>query len=366
MALVAAAEASLARRELDLGPLAAMNWGLSGVEAAREAVGAEILCLGDSQVKCGIAPAVLRDRLGLTAYNLGAIGAPPPAAYFLLVRALAAGARPRAIVLDAGPTSLPAADFRGRVRNWAALIGPRHAALLARVENDPGFLGLHLVHYLVPSIRMRLDLREAITAQFAGTPAAGVSWGAVVARQHAVNRGAFLKAPTHPKDGADPYPDGRLASPEAAACYPEGWGPHSTNLVFLDRTLALASSRGIPVFFLVAPIHPGVQATREARGLDDAYMAIVRKIGAKYANVTVVDGRHAGFGHGAFADSHHLTPEGAAAQTAALAEVIAARLESRPGARWVELPRFAVPAALPAIEDLEQSKLALAASRTSR
>jgi hypothetical protein len=148
---------------------------------------------------------------------------------------------------------------------------------------------------------------------------------------------------------------------EEAVCYPPGWTPYPTNLVYLDRAIALAESRGIPVFYLIPPIHPGVQLGRERRGLDAAFVGLVEKIRSRYKNVVVVDGRHAGFGHGVFADSHHLTADGAAALSAGLADTIATRLD-RPGdgERWVSLPPFREPGAKPPIEDMDESRMALA------
>jgi len=65
----------------------------------------------------------------------------------------------------------------------------------------------------------------------------------------------------------------------------------------------------------------------------------VRKIHDRYKTVTVIDGRHAGFEHKVFADSHHLDLEGAAALTDSLARVIGPRLDGTgAGDRWVELP----------------------------
>jgi hypothetical protein len=368
LAIVIVSESGLARLELRLAPMAAADWGLNRAEAAREAVGADILCLGDSLIKCGVSPAVLEAKLGLTAYNLASLGAPPPASYFLLRRSLDAGARPRAIVLDATSTTLTAAAYRGLVRNWAALLGPREAFMLARDDRDSGFLGVHLVHYLIPSVRMRLDLRKAAADELAGGPAvAEVAWGPIVERQHAINRGAFHRSPTHPKEGPDPFPGGVLPPHEEAVCYPAGWTPYPTNLVYLDKTLALAESRGLPVFFLVPPIHPGVQAGRQARGLDASFMMLVRKIHARHANVTVVDGRRAGFGHGAFADAQHLDREGAAALSIALADAMRPQLTGRAsGDRWVALPMYADPTDLPDIEDMAESAVALARGAARR
>ncbi len=368
LALVLPVEAGLTRVELGLGPLAAADWGLNRTAAAREGVAAEILCFGDSLIKCGVVPAVLEARLDMTAYNLASLGAPPPASYFLLKHALDAGARPRAILLDANPHTLNTAHYRSNVRDWAKLVGPRDAFRLARDDREMGFFGSHLVHYCIPSVRLRLDIRKSVLDQVSGAPAGPeITWGAIVDRQHAVNRGGIYRAPSHAKAGPDLFPNGELPPHEEVVCYPKGWTPYPINLVYLDRFLALAGSRGIPVVFVIPPIHPGVQEGRERRGLDATYIALVRKISDKYKNLTVVDGRHAGFGHGVFADSHHLDLEGAAALSDALARVIGPRLDGLAGGgRWIELPPYTDPTAWPPAEDMDESRLALARQAARR
>ena len=104
-----------------------------------------------------------------------------------------------------------------------------------------------------------------------------------------------------------------------------------------------------------------MQAVRERKGLDATYIDLVKKIHGRYKNVTVIDGRHAGFGHKVFADSHHLDLEGAAALSDSLARVIGPRLDGPAGGdRWVALPPYADPAAWPPIEDMDESRTALA------
>jgi hypothetical protein len=368
LGLLLAVESILARGELGLDTVGAADWGLNRAEAVREARDAEILCFGDSLIKCGVAPAVLEARLDRAAYNLASLGATPPASYFLLKRTLDAGARPRAILYDAKASTLNAANYWFTVRDWANLVGPWDAWRLARDDRNPAFFGLHLVHYLIPSVRVRLDLRAKVVAQIAGAaPGPEITWGAIVERQHGVNLGGIYRPPTHPKAGPDPFPDGVLPLLEDVVCYPTGWSPYPTNLVYVDKFLALAESREIPVFFVVPPIHPGVQAGREKRGLDAIYIELVKKIHGRYKNVTVIDGRHAGFGHEVFADSHHLDLEGAAALTDSLARVIASRLGSPVGGdRWIPLPPFVRPASWPPIENMDESRVALARQAARR
>jgi hypothetical protein len=362
LGLLVVVESGLARVELGLGTVGAADWGLNRAEAVREGRDSEILGFGDSLIKCGVVPAVLEARLDRTAHNLASLGATPPASYFLLKRALDAGARPRAILLDAKASTLNAANYWYTVCDWANLVGPWEALQLARDDRNFAFFGLHLVHYLIPSVRLRFDLRSNVVAQISGSPPGpSITWGAIVERQHAINRGGVYRPPSHAKAGPDPFPNGALPICEDVVCYPAGWSPYPTNLVYLDKFLALAASREIPVFFLVPPIHPEVQMVRERKGLDATYIDLVKKIHGRYKNVTVIDGRHAGFGHKVFADSHHLDLEGAAALSDSLARVIGPRLDGGgAGDRWVALPPYADPAAWPPIENMDESRTALA------
>ncbi len=358
LALMIVVESGLIRVSREIGTLTSADWRRDRQAATSEAVArAEILCLGDSQVKTGVAPVVLEARLDRTAYNLAAMGSPTPATYFLLKRALDAGARPRAIVLDAHEAQLWGGIYRNYVASWAELVGPAEAFRLARDDGDLGFFGLYLAH-LIPSVRFRHDLRKAVVAAIAERPRdPEVPWDAVVVRHYRRNRGALLFQPTHAKDGPDPYPGGLVPPVDAALCYRKGPFAKATNLVYLDKALALAKSRGIPVFFLLAPIHPGVLEVRERTGLEAQYEACIRKIHDKYDNVTVVDARHAGFGHGALVDTCHLNDEGATALSHGLAEVIAERLDGIPrGDRWVPLPAFAEPPARLSVENLAESQ----------
>ena len=357
--LVIAVEVGMARGARHIEGLSAADWGCDVEAAAREAARAEVLCFGDSLVKTGVTPAALEARLDCPTYNLAALGAPPPASYCLLRRALEAGARPRAIVVDAKASQLSGHAYRETVGDWAILLRPIEALRMSMADRDPGFFGLYLgPPYLMPSLRLRHDVRKAVLDQMAGRPRAPeATWRPVIDRQYAVNGGAVLFAPGHPKDGPDPWPGGAVPPGEAGVCYPAWWSAYPTNLIYFDRFLALARSREIPVFLLIPPIHPGVQAERERRGLDARYVTLMRKVRDKYENVVVVDGRHAGFGHGACSDGRHLNLEGATALSHALAEVIAARLDGRAGGdRWVSLPRFARPTVRLAIEDLDESK----------
>ena len=83
----------------------AESWRLRG-SGAFGFLGAEVLAFGDSMVEFGVLPGVIAERSGLRAINLAVHDGSPAVSYFLLRRALEAGARPRAIVVDFMPHQL--------------------------------------------------------------------------------------------------------------------------------------------------------------------------------------------------------------------------------------------------------------------
>ena len=100
VALLVGVETIISGYRVDLAPTWAEDWRFSAWAAERQAPGSDILCFGDSLVKYGVLPRVIEAKSGLKGYNLATSGGTMPSAYFLLERALAAGARPRAVVAD--------------------------------------------------------------------------------------------------------------------------------------------------------------------------------------------------------------------------------------------------------------------------
>ncbi len=339
-------------------------WRTDGRSSEGEgAASAEILCLGDSLVKTGVVPAVLEARLDRPTYNLATLGNPTPATYFLFKRALAAGATPRAIIVDAQSDKLRDRSYRTCVAAWAGLVGPAEALELARTDGDPGFFGLFLVHHLIPSIRLRLELRAAIAGLLAATELKPpIHWLGVIARQERRNRGALLFPPLSPAALAD------LDRRDVPVAIDPASDVVAANLSYLDRTLALARSRGIRAFVLVPPVHPDALKRAERLGLESSYLAIVRSIAERYENVVVIDGRRVVEDGDLFIDARqHLDVRGATAFSRALAEAIAPWLEgSGPRDRWIVLAADNEPSPRLAVETMDESQWAVAWQRTTR
>jgi hypothetical protein len=126
--------------------------------------------------------------------------------------------------------------------------------------------------------------------------------------------------------------------------------------VYVTRFLDRARARTIPVFWLLPPYHPEVERRREAYGYYGQYLAYVRRLADRYPNLTVIDGRHAGYPPGALSDMTHLSRTGAIAYSDAVGRLLRERLAApAAGPRWVNLPRYdaAAARALAAASDVE-------------
>lgn len=355
LALVVLVESTLARHPLRFTNTASLSWRL-GIEAAsREAPECEVACLGDSLVKLGVIPEVVRENSGRTTYNFAMAQAPAPASYFLLRRLLEAGGRPSAIVVDF-KTSVLAGGPRFSLRHWQETLSLRECVELAKESGSFGMLGEIVPGWVLSSYRGRLEIREAIRSALRSEPAPTYATNQLAFRNWGRNLGAHLNSSRTTFSGE--------VSPEILKkLLPEHWKCHRVNETFVDRLFGLAESRKIPVFWLIPPLSPQLQERSEQAGVDAALIAFVRSMHQKHPGVIVVDGRHSGYDASTFADHSHLNGRGAIA----MSHDIAAILKQPPGqSRWVDLPRFRDwPLTVPA-EDVDQSRIALEAEARRR
>ena len=355
LALVATVEATLARHPLRFTDTASLSWRL-GVEAVpREAGRCEVACLGDSLVKLGVIPEVIHAGSGRSTYNFAMAQAPAPATYFLLRRLLGAGGKPSALIVDFKPSVL-AGGPRYSIRHWQTVLDPRECLELARDSRNAGMMVEIILGRLLPSYRDRLEVREAVVSALKGETAPTYATNRLAERNWGKNLGAHLNSSRVSFTGeVTPEIHKKLLS--------DGWKCHKLNALYVDRLLALAESRGIPVFWLVPPLSPPLQERREHSGSDAAFVAFVRSMQAKHPGVIVVDARHAGYDNSTFADHNHLNGRGAIAMSHELATIVG---QAHGQSRWVELARFRDrPLDVPG-EDVDQSRIALEAEATRR
>ena len=337
LVLVALGEWLIARVEPAINGFEPWDWRQTGraATASADVQRAAVLCLGDSLVKLGIQPKVLASGLGgdRSAYNLALCAGRAPASYFLLRRALAAGARPEALVVDFNDSFL-AEPPATTLRLYAELLGPGEARELARAGAEPDFAATIGVMQVLPAARNRFEVRRVILDLIQGRS----DFAAKSARAVAMRRNwrANLGAQVMPK-----VPVPMPADPAAWAwVQPSGWRADPTNAAYVAAFFELAEAHAIPVFWLLPPLHPGFAARTKELGGNPAFDAFVRATTARFPRVVVVDGRDARYDPAVYVDMAHLDRDGSARLSASLAGVMADAL-AHPGPQVVALPPFA-------------------------
>jgi len=343
-AWVVAVESFVASRPARFTETSTYSWTLSAAAARSEAASAEVLCFGDSLVKHGLLPEVLRDRLGGPVYNLSVCAAPAPAHYYLLEHAIDAGARPRAIVVDFMP-GLLAGTPRDAERSWCELLDVGEVAELARIARDGRFLAAATLDRLLPTVRSRWEIRADIVAAFGGEAAPLLATN----RTHRRNWGVHLGAQFTPDNPA--FRDEPTEADHRRLLSDHFWC-HRINRTYIDRFLDLATSTGVRVYWLLPPASPAVTARRVAAGADAKHTAFVREMVARHPGVVVLDARRSGYDGSKFVDPIHLTGRGALALSAVVAEAIG----SSPSVAWVDLPPYRDAPRRGPFEDVDQSR----------
>jgi len=345
MALVASIEWLVAGHLPDLTTNSASSWSWSSWAAGKELGRADILCFGDSLVKFGVVPSVIERRLGRPAGNLALLQGVPAASYFLLRRSLDAGARPLALIVDGELLERRPSDL-GLDRVWPELASLGEGAEVAWLARDPDFFAAFALARTLNSVRARREIRGQVAQALRGEAGS---------LRHAYyrdrwnwdsNRGGFL-IPTTPHAPEDlPEVLGPLGEQAVA------WSGQPDNVAFLEKFLGLANSRGIPVFFLLPPTHPGYQRANERNGHEATFLKFVRDLQGRHHSVCVIDGRHSGYDASSFFDLVHLNRRGAIAFTSAVSEILADRLArpSAPRPGWAELPMFREPVQAPPVD----------------
>ncbi len=360
LAMIVGFESYLADRHDDFSSHHIDSWQWAGRFAAGDGARSELICLGDSQVKHGVAPAILTERLGLSAWNLAVFQGHPASSFFLLRRALDAGARPAAILVDG---EFVVDHPRSSTRLWAELLRPAEAIDLARESGDAAFSGSLFVVLALPSARMRHEIAANLGRSLRGEPPFRAAALGVSRRNWRSNRGAQIQS-----DFPDPAQVERFRRDAAIARLSYRVDPVGDR--YVRRLLRLAGSRSIPVYWVVTPVHPDFRSLQERERVARDRETYLRSLLAAAPNLVVLHGRHAGYDRIGLMDVAHLNAAGAADFTGDLAAAIAddrARLATGAGRpRWVELAPSGTGAPAVALEDLAGSLESLRSERRAR
>ena len=355
--LIVAIECFVAQNWLDFTDPVSLSWRYSATAIDTESPGCELLCLGDSLIKHGLLPGVIESGTGRRTANLSAARAPALLTYFFLRRALDAGARPRAIIINAKPAVLLAGpEFNARY--WQEVLTPRECLEFSLITRNGPFMLATIVGRLLPSVRSRLEVQSHVLAAVRGETDRIPAINRVLLRNWTVNRGANVAA-------ADPERQIAAEPDIERKLHPGLFFVDPTNARGIDRLLQLAESRNIPVFWLLTPLSPVLQTLRDQSGAEPAYDQFVRAFVERYPRLlTVLDARRGEYPPSLFIDHTHLNGQGALALSRAVATTLKPLLDRpRPasGPVWVAVARPTErPGASDVIfEDIEQSRKTL-------
>jgi len=352
LALIWLVERHVATHDFDYFGGGHWTFRVAGWNSASKAKDCRVLCFGDSLLKMGFVPRVVEARAGLRAYNLAIPGGQAPIAYFLLKKALAAGSRPSAVVVDYFPRLL-ADGFAQNRDNYPFLLDLRESLDLAWAYRDPGlFLDLALREGL-PSARAREAIRPHIRWTLDGHPHLLQGEIRRALRNWDANRGAEI-APGRPGPPHDLETWYRRYFPEKVTCHP-------VNQLYIDRFMRLAESHAIQVYWLLPPYQPTLQALCERTGFDADHERFVRSMLGRYPRLRVIDGRRSSYEPDVFFDLHHLARDGASNFTTEVAGLIRDQPEaSAASPRWSALPAYRRRPVTVPIEDDDTSRAVVA------
>jgi hypothetical protein len=276
--------------------------------------------------------------------------------YFLLRRVLEAGARPSAVILDVKPSILLGSpDYN--IRYWQEVLTLRESLDLASADRHFTLFVKVLVGRVLPSFRSRHEIRGALVAALRGEASPLRSINQVCQRNWRANSGANVAA-------KNPGFTGVVDPEQRRNLHTNIWHTHRANTTYLTRILELTRERGIPVYWLLPPLAPALQAQREESGAEKGYEKFIGSMQARFSHLTVVDGRHSGYEPRLFVDATHLDGQGANTLSGDLARLLKRELSASSHAnRWLPLPAYRDMPALAAWEDIDQSKKIASAIR---
>jgi len=361
--LVVLIERSLAGRALDFTRPEYWDWRTAGHAAKKIAPGCGLLCFGTSMTQQGLLPCVLKDHSGRRARNLAVCAGQAPGSYFLLRRALEAGAKPAAVLVEFHPQYLAEGHW-GAVRFWPDLLDARDGLDLAWATRDAEFFATTALARQLPSVKDRFQIRDCIRAAVRGESASTASATLIFNRNRNRNEGALVMP-------RNPGFRGEIAPHFRAGFLPDSWHCHPTNAAYVRRFLDLAAAHHITVYWVIPPLSPNLQSAREQKGLDAAFTRFTRSFQAHSPNLVVLDARHSGYALDVFTDAAHLDGRGACTLSADVGDLLRvdAGKDEPESARWIDLPAYRDRPPVAPPEDLAASRVAveaLAAAKVAR
>ena len=326
-----AIERSLARHELEFAIDTAWDWRTGAKLAETDAKDAEVLLLGDSQLKVGVAAKIVEPRIGGKVISLARNGGQSPSSYYLLKRALDAGAKPKAIVVEFMPALL-AKNLDYNTRQWPEILRFAESIELSRSGRNAGFLAAAMIGSAVPSYRDRHDLKVYVKKSFHDEKPSRFEQNVFYRRQWRLNAGSQILAEWPNQIDPKVWFEDAFGKP---------WSSDSVNADYVDRLLDLAQSAEIPVLWLIPPLNPQVRDLIDRAQADAPFRKFVEVRRNRYRNLMIIDAERSGYHAGLFTDMVHLNRRGAICLSLDVARLLRRILSGEsPAGRRIDLPAF--------------------------
>jgi hypothetical protein len=339
--LIVAAERFVVGHDLDYTDMGALNWSYSKRAAVSEARKSGILSLGSSTLKFGIVSRVIESGTGRPTFDLAMCGSDMAANYFVLRRALEAGARPAAVLIDChiaqDTQSDPEVLYRP-IRNWPEVLSVRDTLDLGWTARDARFLATVLVSRLFPSYKARFAIRASVLAALRGGSSSASSANRWARDNWRRNRGSFL-IEKNPEYEAKHRGETVQARPQELPA--DAPGDNLPDGTYARRFLDLAAAHKIRVFYLLPPLPPDQRDVMIRNGSDLKSTRFARTIQGYHPDLVVIDGRRSSYPSDTFIDDAHMNAQGARVFSAEVASVVKRHLSgTAPEPRWVTLPPY--------------------------
>jgi hypothetical protein len=368
LGLILAVERVVVLHDLFLTGRVPLNWRYAKCEAESRAPHCDILCLGSSRVKLGIGARIIGNETGRRTFNLAMNSSSLPANYFVLKRALKAGARPAAVLIDCLDDGTEPFHLHENLRNYPELLDIRETFDIAWHTRDSDFLATILLARGLPSWKTRFEIRRNVLAAFQGRTASlksdleserRVTW-----RNWEANRGTWVIL-RNPEFEARHRGETVHGLPLTPPC--ESRATRSLLGTYTKRFLDLAAAHKIRVFYLLPPLPPHTQESWMRFGEDQKRARDAREFQAHYPDLVVIDGRCSDYAIGAFADDVHLNMNGVSTLSVEVASIMKRYLAGPHAERaWVTLPPYRDRGQDPRLENLGQSMVASRPERARR
>lgn len=210
-----------------------------------------------------------------------------PATYFLLKRALEAGAKPTSILVEYHPTTLSEDPWSAK-GFWPDLLNFQESVDLGWSGRDATFLASTVLAHNVPSVKDRSHIQTMVLEALAGRNATMCASTLTSMRNRNINRGAFVMP-------GDVGFQGKVGENYQAAFFGKPWSCTSLNASYIRRFLELASARNIQIYWVLPPFAPELQEKREQSDNVALYTTFVRQWMAAFPNLIVLDAEHSNF-----------------------------------------------------------------------